>query len=412
MTRPSGLLPGALHAAASVVTHPTRTLLDLSVATSRLPVVGPVFKPLGSLTAITLFAARVAPEYISDMRAPHVDLRRPPAAEKPKPDKVRDRALSELALQRAVGDLEPTPEAAARAAERPVRCRNRRTARAVLRNEPYTDLPRGPRLDVWADESARAGERRPVLLFIPGGGWIFGMRQGQGGALLKHLSEAGWVCVTIDYRSAPHDRWPAHIIDAKRAVAWIRENIAEYGGDPESVAVAGGSAGGHIASLLGLTPNNPRFQPGFEDVDTTVRAVVGLYGRYDWESRDTLERKRLMGFIEHVVVGTALEDDPQLYRDSSPIHLAAADAPPFLVVHGDSDSIIPVEQGRDFAVRLAEVSDQVVRYAELPGAGHAYDVLDAERARATARAVEQFLAAVQTSATAVPLTVVGGASAV
>ena len=68
----------------------------------------------------------------------------------------------------------------------------------------------------------------------------------------------------------------------KRALAWVKENIADYGGDPDFVAITGGSAGGHLTALAALTPNDPEWQPGFEDADTSVVAAVGIYGRYDW----------------------------------------------------------------------------------------------------------------------------------
>ncbi len=89
------------------------------------------------------------------------------------------------------------------------------------------------------------------------------------------------MCVAINYRLSPRATWPAHIVDCKRAVAWVREHIAEYGGDPGFIAVSGGSAGGHLSSLLALTPNQPEWQPGFEDMDTSVDACLPFYGVYD-----------------------------------------------------------------------------------------------------------------------------------
>ena len=74
----------------------------------------------------------------------------------------------------------------------------------------------------------------------------------------------GWVCVAINYRLSPKATWPDHLLDCKRALAWVREHIAEYGGDPDYVVVTGGSAGGHLTALMGLTANDPQFQPGFE----------------------------------------------------------------------------------------------------------------------------------------------------
>jgi len=87
---------------------------------------------------------------------------------------------------------------------------------------------------------------------------------------MSHLAELGWVCVAINYRLSPRSTWPDQIVDVKRALAWTKEHIAEYGGDPDWVAITGGSAGGHLSSLAALTPNDPQFQPGFEDADTSV----------------------------------------------------------------------------------------------------------------------------------------------
>ena len=125
-----------------------------------------------------------------------------------------------------------------------------------------------------------------MLLQVPGGAWTIGMRRPQAYPLLSHLAERGWVCVSIDYRVSPRHTWPDHIVDVKRALAWIKEHIAEYGGDPDFVAITGGSAGGHLCALAALTPDDPQYQPGFEDADTSVVAAVPIYGRYDWFSAE------------------------------------------------------------------------------------------------------------------------------
>src|SRR2546421_8998590 len=95
--------------------------------------------------------------------------------------------------------------------------------------------------------------------------------------LMLHLAAEGWVCVAANYRLSPRVAFPEHLLDCKLALRWIRENIAEYGGDPEFVVVTGGSAGGHLAALIALTPNDPEFQPGFENVDTSVTAGVAVF---------------------------------------------------------------------------------------------------------------------------------------
>src|SRR6202000_1422106 len=120
-------------------------------------------------------------------------------------------------------------------------------------------------LDIWRHRDIEAGDRAPVLLQIPGGAWTVNGRRPQGYPLMSRMAELGWVCVSVDYSKSPRKSWPAHIIDVKRALAWVRENIADYGGDPDFVTVTGGSAGGPFGPPVALTANDPRLQPGFED---------------------------------------------------------------------------------------------------------------------------------------------------
>jgi acetyl esterase/lipase len=230
------------------------------------------------------------------------------------------------------------------------------------------------------------------LLQVPGGAWAIGMRRPQSYALLSHMAERGWVCLSIDYRVSPKNTWPDHIVDVKRALAWIKENIADYGGDPDFVAITGGSAGGHLSSLAALTPNDPQWQPGFEDADTSVVAAVPIYGRYDWFTGTGSGRKEFIGFLQKFVVKKPFAANRQTYLDASSIKRLRADAPPFFILHGQDDSIIPVGEGREFADALREVSTSAVAYAEIPHAQHAFDFYyGSPRAHYTAQAVEEFL---------------------
>ena len=114
--------------------------------------------------------------------------------------------------------------------------------------------------------------------------------------------------------------------------------------------------------------------------------MVGIYGRYDWEDRSTPERDRFVDFLERVVVKRKIDRHPEVFRNASPIAQVHADAPPFLVIHGSRDSVIPVEQARSFVERLRAVSRSVVSYVELPGAGHGFDMIDGARTGAMAHA--------------------------
>ncbi len=209
---------------------------------------------------------------------------------------------------------------------------------------------------------------------------------------MSHLAELGWVCVAINYRLSPRSTWPDQIVDVKRAIAWTKEHIAEYGGDPDWIAITGGSAGGHLSSLAALTPNDPRFQPGFEEADTRVQAAVPFYGVYDFTRTDDSMHPMMVPMVAKNVFKLSRTETSEPFRIASPITHVCEDAPPFFVLHGTNDSLIPVEQARSFTARLAEVSRQPVVYAELPYAQHAFDILGSARAAHAAVAVEQFLA--------------------
>ena len=256
----------------------------------------------------------------------------------------------------------------------------------------YGDHGTRNHLDIWRRPDLDRGGKAPVLLQVPGGAWMVGSKRQQAYPLMSHLAELGWVCVAINYRLSPRSTWPDHIVDVKRALAWTKEHIAEYGGDPDWVAITGGSAGGHLSSLAALTPNDPQFQPGFEDADTSVRAAVPFYGLYDFTGTDSAIHPLMAPTLSKYVFKLRRPDLVDAFRAASPITYVNPDAPPFFVLHGRNDSLIPVEQARAFSKRLRDVSRQPVAYAELPFAQHAFDIFGSVRAADSAIAVEQFLA--------------------
>jgi acetyl esterase/lipase len=245
--------------------------------------------------------------------------------------------------------------------------------------------------DVWRRRDLPRDGKAPVLVQIPGGAWMIGMRRPQAYPLMSHLAARGWVCVSVGYRVSPRHTWPDHIVDVKRALAWVKENIASYGGDPNFVAITGGSAGGHLSALAALTPNDPQFQPGFEDADTSVVAAVPVYGRYDWFSTEGEGRPEFIWVLEKFVVKQKFTTHRDIYVDASPIRRLRADAPPFFVLHGHDDSLIPVGEAKEFADELRTVSKSPVAYAELPNAQHAFDMFGSPRAHQSAEAVARFL---------------------
>jgi acetyl esterase/lipase len=376
---------------------PAAVLIDLATATASLPVIGRWLRPLGAATALGIWGYRHVPRFASaSARAvtPGALVSRSRAVRGAAG--VYERALIDtLVAARTCGDVgSPARPGGALGPLTVAALRRRYVAHAGVSYGPDP----AHRLDVWRRRDLLATADAPVLLYFPGGGWVYGSRRLQAHQMLAHLAEQGWVCLSADYRVAPHHPWPAHIHDVKRAIAWARSGIGEYGGDPGFVAVSGCSAGGHLASLAGLTPNDPGLQPEIPDADTSVDAVVSIYGRYDWEDRVGEERAAFMAFLERVVVQRRQSWAPEVFRAASPMARVQADAPPFLVIHGVRDTIIPVAQAREFVARLRTVSRAPVAYAELPGAQHGFDLINNRRTASTADAVARFLHAARAGA--------------
>jgi acetyl esterase/lipase len=256
------------------------------------------------------------------------------------------------------------------------------------------------RLDVFRPRTP--GKLRPAIVQVHGGAWVSGFKWLQGVPLLGQLAAHGWVGFNVDYRLSPRATFPAHLVDVKRAIAWIREHADEYGIDPRFIVVTGGSAGAHLAALVGLTHDDPRYQPGFEGADTSVAAVVALYGVYDLTDLRRPLSRSFRRMLERWVLKVKHADDPAAYAAASPIERVRPDAPPFYVVHGSVDTVAPVDEARAFADRLREVSRSPVVWLEVPGAGHAFDIVPSLRTGATVEAIVEMLEGLHRAHASVP----------
>ncbi|BBX47556.1 esterase LipC [Mycobacterium cookii] len=367
--------------------RPGDYMLAASDAIASLPVIGRHLEPLGGVTAMGIWGSRLAPAMMSSSAKSWLT---PGIGELKKAERDQTQAVSDAALRGVVSakdlDIEwPAPE------RTPPFWRAKHHRRHLHRTSVRYGRQPAQLLDVWRRRDLPV-RPAPVLIFVPGGAWVHGGRQLQGYALMSHLAEMGWVCLSAQYRVSPHHRWPSHITDVKTAIAWARANVDKFGGDRNFIAVAGCSAGGHLSALAGLTANDPEMQTDLPaGSDTSVDAVVGIYGRYDWEDRSTPEREQFVDFLERVVVKRRISRHPHVFRDASPIARIHPDAPPFLVIHGSSDKVIPVEQARSFVERLRSVSRSLVSYVELPGAGHGFDMIDGARTGAMSTAIGLFL---------------------
>ncbi|MEU3274427.1 alpha/beta hydrolase [Saccharomonospora sp. NPDC006951] len=232
-------------------------------------------------------------------------------------------------------------------------------------------------LDVYVRRDRPLGG--PVLVYLHGGGYFGGDKSREARALLTRMASRGWVCLSATYRLRPSAGFVEHLVDAKKVLAWAREHAKEYGGDPSALYLAGSSAGAHLTALAALTPNDPVFQPGFEDADTTITAAICLYGYYGY------------------YYGHTGAERPA----SSPLAWPAGQAPPFFLTHGTHDTYTSVEGARKLAGKLRAESANPVVYAELGGAQHSFDRFRSIRFDSVVTAIEAFTTWVETRRTTV-----------
>lgn len=362
--------------------RPGDYLLAAARVSAGLPVIGRRLEPFGGFLALGLFAPGFAPGFLATANRPGL----PAGAAQRRHDR---HTATVAALTAGLDDVVPgTAHWPAPTHVAPVfnSGAHRKQVRHV--SVPYGPQP-GQVLDIWR-RADLTGTGAPVMIFAPGGAWVFGSRKLQGHALMAHLAEMGWVCLALEYRTSPRHRWPRQLIDVKTAIAWARSNVGRYNGNPDFVTIAGCSAGGHLATLAGLTADDVHTElPA--GADTTVDAVVSVYGSYDWEDRSTPARASFMSFLERVVVQRRQTSRPATFTAASPMARLHADAPPFLVIHGTKDFLIPVREAETFAHALRAVSRSRVAYLEVPDATHGFDLIDGARTGAVVNAIGLFL---------------------
>jgi acetyl esterase/lipase len=210
---------------------------------------------------------------------------------------------------------------------------------AVLVNLVYCTTTDGVELTMDAYQPRKGKRPAPVVIYIHGGGWIGGDKSdGAGHLFTRDLLNKGYFIAAINYRLAPKYKFPAQIEDAKCAVRNLRANASKYDIDPNRIGVIGGSAGGHLVSLLGLSDKNAGWDVGqYTEFSSRVQAVVDMFGPTDLSRMLTERGRRLVT----QVFGVSGPDDPIL-KTSSPISYITSDDPPFLILQGEEDEVVPL----------------------------------------------------------------------
>lgn len=208
----------------------------------------------------------------------------------------------------------------------------------------------------------------PVMIFIHGGAW----RKGKRADYLPYLidyAKKGFVTITVSYRLVKKSTFPAAVQDVNCAVHWIRKHAGEYGIDPDNMVLIGGSAGGHLAMMVGYAGDEPMFNEDCANENSSgVKAVINLYGPVDLTTPYAISMHETIDFI-----GETYEDNPELYKLASPKTFISSDDPPTLTFHGTIDSLVPVSQSDSLNGWLSKAG-VAHDYHRLKGWPHTMDI--------------------------------------
>ena len=221
-------------------------------------------------------------------------------------------------------------------------------------------------LDVYEPDPLPASPV-PAVVYVHGGGWVQGDSAISAGSLIGQVASGieakGWVFVSIDYRLAPRFRWPAQIDDAACAIRFLRARSASLHIDPDAIGAIGDSAGGQIVSLLGLAGRDAGFDTAsYTDQSSGVQAVVDLYGPADlttpdWADAPLIQIYAPQAFGTDLGPGTPGSPTTDALIAASPVTYVGPDEPPFLIVQGAEDTVVPPDQSTELAARLRAAGD-------------------------------------------------------
>jgi acetyl esterase/lipase len=261
----------------------------------------------------------------------------------------------------------------------------------VVRDQPYAEAHGVSLLaDLFLPQGA--GAPVPVVVWVHGGGWRFGNRR-LAPDLSRFFARRGLAMASIDYRLSGQALFPAQIEDVKAAIRWLRGTALAHGLDGARIGILGSSAGGHLAALAGLTPHGP-FDAAcgaHADQPADVQAVVDAYGPTDFLQIDAhrppdgtpsadpetlllppgVTRSAQPDSFESYLLGAPIESVPDRVRTANPVSYARPGAPPFLILHGTSDTTVPVHQSELLYDALA-AHDNDVTLGLIDGIGHGF----------------------------------------
>ena len=251
----------------------------------------------------------------------------------------------------------------------------------LIKDVSYLEPGRNEKLDVYLPARAADDPPSPGVVWIHGGGWISGTKnEARAANVCGTLADAGYVCVSVDYRLGPGS-WPTNLYDCKNAVRFLRAHAADYHVDPDRIAVLGGSAGGHLSLMVGLTTDEPGLEPAapYPGVSSAVVAVGDFYGITEFLTRQKPSPTgELTGQPEDEtsmakVFGGTREAKPELWRLASPVNHVNAATPPVLIAQGLLDPLVDGNQSRELD-RVLTAHGVPHEFKLIAGVGHTFDL--------------------------------------
>ncbi|MBS1947700.1 MAG: alpha/beta hydrolase [Bacteroidetes bacterium] len=243
-------------------------------------------------------------------------------------------------------------------------------------NIPYNnDTLQKHLLDIYLPTNAKG--KIPLVILIHGGGWLVNDKYADIGYMRKTVAEivsSGFALASIDYRFSTQAVFPAQIQDCNRAVSFLYDNAGKYGFDTKRFAVMGFSAGGHLASLLGLSKNNnveKFFMPG-TNKSFSIKAVVDFYGPTDLILFPGAEDEKSP---ESILIGAAPLVRPDLAKAASPVTYVDKNDPPFLIIYGEKDQLVSPKQSRLLSswLNVVGVPNEIIMVKDAPHFGAMFD---------------------------------------
>jgi len=249
----------------------------------------------------------------------------------------------------------------------------------IERDVAFLAPGRAEKLDIYFPAPPAAGKLSPAVVWIHGGGWKSGDKsEARGTEICTTLANAGYVAISINYKLGPGS-WPTNLLDCKNSVRFLRAHAAEYHVDPARIAVAGGSAGGHLSLMVDFTTGKKEFEPEtpYPGVSSAVRCAIDMYGianlsvhgQRNAQGKPTATNKLMNDSLADF---DSANDEAEVFRVASPVTYAANGAPPVLILHGRADTTVDFTQSEEL-VRVLKERGVEYEFAPIDGIGHTFD---------------------------------------